>query len=90
MRVNYQKALAVNPWLFSYPVYLETVRPVIHNKQHLLVDPTGEVLPINSEYQNFYSLLAISGGAPIAMFGEFDGYQFYPLSVVTGMGLVEA
>lgn len=90
MRGNYQKAIAVNPWLYSYPIYLEAVRPVIHNKQHLLVDPTGEVLPINSEYKNFYSLLAISGGAPIAMFGEFDGYQFYPLSVVTGMGLVEA
>lgn len=90
MRTNYQKAIAVTPWLFSYPIYLEAVNPVLHNNRQLLIDPAGEILPIHEDYQNFYSLLAISGGAPIALFGEFDGYQFLPLSVVTGMGLVEA
>lgn len=90
MRINYQKALAANPWLLSYPVYLEAVRPIQYKKQLFLLDPDGEALPILEDYQNFYSLLAISGGAPISLFGEFDGDHFTPLSVVTGMGLVEA
>ncbi len=88
MRENYQKAIAVNPWLFSYPVYLENVRPFSLDRKRALLDPAGEVLPLTEDYQNFYRLLAISGGAPISLFGEFDGYHFFPLSIVTGMGLV--
>jgi hypothetical protein len=88
LRTNYQKAMAVNPWLYSYPAYLQQVRPVLHNRQMTLVDASGEGISIHPDYLNFYSLLAISGGGQISLFGEFDGYKFLPLSVVTGMGLV--
>lgn len=89
LRTNYQQALAVNPWLYAYPVYLQRVRPLVHNRQQLLLDASGESLPLHPDYENFYRLLAISGGAPISLFAEFDGYRALPLSVVTGMGLVE-
>jgi hypothetical protein len=90
LRVNYQKALTVNPWLLSYPVYLQGMRPVKNNRQLLLLDESGETAVLAKEYDNFYTLLAISGGGPMSVFGEFDGYQVLPLSVVTGNGLVEA
>lgn len=89
LRGNYQKALTVNPWVYAYPVYLQQVRPVVHNRNRLLLDSTGESLDLHPEYENFYRLLAISGGAPISLFAEFDGYRVLPLSVVTGLGLVE-
>jgi hypothetical protein len=88
LRGNYQKAIAVNPWLFSYPVYLQQVRPVKNPRQTIIVDSSGEAIPVGKDFQNIYTLLAISGGGPMSIFAEFDGYQLMPLSVVTGTGLV--
>jgi hypothetical protein len=88
LRENYKKAIAVNPWLFTYPVYLQKVRPIKNPRQTILVDGSGEVQPIGEGFQNIYTLLAISGGGPMSIFAEFDGYQVTPLSVVTGSGLV--
>lgn len=90
LRGNYQKALAVNPWLFVYPVYLTGVRPAVVDRQQLLFDEAGEALPLHPDYEGFYRLLAVSGGGPIALFAEFNGYELTPQSIVTGMGLMEA
>ena len=88
LRDNYQKALAVNPWLYAYPVYLSGARPTVNERQRYLVDGSGEGFPLHPAYENFYRLLSVSGGQPISLFAEFDGYCLHPLSVVTGMGLV--
>lgn len=88
LRGNYQKAITVNPWLYAYPVYLQQVRPVKDPRQAAFVDKNGEVMTINKDFQNIYTLLAISGGGPMSVFAEFDGYQLVPLSVVAGTGLV--
>lgn len=91
LRENYRKALAVNPWLLSYPVYLQAVRPIKHNGLPVLVDDSGDFLPLSdTESSTYYTLLAVSGGGPLKLFGEFDGYQIKPLSLNTGSGLVEA
>jgi len=90
MRANYRKALTVNPWLYTYPVYLRDVRPAKDGQHTVLLDEAGELLQLHKDYQNFYTLLAISGGAPVSLFGEFDGYTVRPLSVVAGVGMVEA
>ncbi|MCP9235859.1 hypothetical protein [Lewinella sp. JB7] len=87
---NYRRALAVNPWLLQYPVYLNAVRPVRDGGESLLIDERGVALPVHPEYSGFYRLLAVSGGAPTALFAEFDGYQLSPLSLLTELGLVEA
>jgi hypothetical protein len=84
---NYRRALAANPWLLSYPVYLQGVKLATRHQQYGLVDADGQSLPIHQDFENAYSLLAISGGRPFSIFGEFDGYSFLPLSTVTGMGL---
>ncbi|MFK8162396.1 MAG: hypothetical protein AB8H12_08020 [Lewinella sp.] len=88
LRENYKKAITVNPWLFTYPVYLQKVRPVKTPHQTTIIDGSGEALPIVKDFLNIYTLLAISGGGPMSLFAEFDGYQLTPLSVVTGTGLV--
>ena len=90
MLENYRRALGVNPWLLQYPVYLSEVRPVKQGTDSLLVDTDDRALPLPQEYEGFYRLLAVSGGAPITVFAEFDGYLLRPLSLLTELGLVDA
>lgn len=89
LRTNYQKALVANPWLYAYPAYLEEVRPVAAEGLRYLLDAEGEALPIVAGYEGFYRLLAVGGGEGVAVFGEFDGYTFLPLTIVTGQGLLD-
>lgn len=90
MLENYRRTLGVNPWLLQYPVYLSEVRPVKQGDELLLVDAGDRGLPLPRAYEGFYRLLAVSGGAPITVFAEFDGYQLRPLSLLTELGLVDA
>ncbi|MEL7161076.1 MAG: hypothetical protein AAFN92_09975, partial [Bacteroidota bacterium] len=85
LRENYRQALAANPWLYAYPCYLQAVRPV---PEVGLVDTQGEVLSLPADFTGFYHLLAVSGGKEIRLFGEFDGYELRPLSLLTEAGLV--
>ncbi len=87
---NYRRALAVNPWLLQYPVYLNAVCPVKRGDEMLLVDRQGVAYPVPSEFGGFYRLLAVSGGRDMALMAEFDGYQLWPLSLFTDLGLVRA
>ncbi|MBB4078639.1 hypothetical protein GGR28_001252 [Lewinella aquimaris] len=87
---NYRRALAVVPWLLQYPVYLNAVRPVRQSGELLLVDEAGAAFPVQPDFTGFYRLLAVSGGAPMTVFAEFDGYRLLPLSILTDLGLVEA
>ena len=90
MRGNYQLALAANPWLYSYPVYLESVTPRRAGRKTFLLDDNGEALLLPEDYVGFYRLLGISGGEPISLFGEFDGETFRALTVVYDGSLVDA
>ena len=85
---NYRRALAVSPWLLYYPVYLNAVRPIQAGADLFLVDAAGQSFPIDPAFTGFYQLLAVSGGRPMALFAEFDGYRLRPLSLLTGQGLV--
>ena len=87
---NYRRALAVNPWLLQYPVYLNAVHPVRRGDALLLVDSQGVAYPVSAEFSGFYRLLAVSGGKPMALMAEFDGYELRPLSLLTELGLVPA
>ena len=88
MLTNYRKALAATPWLASYPVFLSAVRPVRQEDGPYLVDANDRGLPLPVDFAGFYQLLAVGGGAPLALFAEFDGYRLRPLSMLTELGLV--
>ena len=85
---NYRRALGVNPWLLYYPVYLNAVQPLRQGGELLLIDQKGASIPCVPEYTGGYRLLAVSGGGPLTLFAEFDGYRLRPLSLLTGLGLV--
>ena len=87
---NYEKAIASNPWLYAYPTYLAAVTPRKRGRAGELVTNAGEVLRIHQEYEGIYTLLALSGGGVISVFGEFNGSDFTPLCLISGEGLVPA
>ncbi|PHI18311.1 hypothetical protein CEQ90_18545 [Lewinellaceae bacterium SD302] len=85
---DYRRALALQPWLPSYPVYLAEVRPMTKDGVFTLMDNYDHPLPLPADYQNFYTLLAAGGGTPLSLFAEFDGTHLRPLSLFTGAGLL--
>lgn len=85
---DYQRALALNPWLPTYPAYLGAVRPVRTRQGFHLLDKEDKSLPIVPNYPNFYQLLATSMGKGIPLFAEFDGNYLRPISLFTGTGFV--
>jgi hypothetical protein len=77
----YAEALASNPWLEHFPVALGPVRPHLVQERWWMVDPTGARLPLDPGADAGWRLLAISGGGPLPVFGEWDGFNVWPLAV---------
>ena len=78
----YAQALAANPWLQSFPCLLAEVLPAQEEGQLWLVDSTGEKILLSSEGLARWNLLAVSGGTPLTVFGEWDGKVLLPLSAI--------
>ena len=78
---SFAKALAVNPWLLDFPACLESVIPVKKGATLYLVDQQQKSLPVASREQIEWKLLALSGGHPLTLFGEWTGRKFVPLSI---------
>ncbi len=77
----YAAALALQPWLERFPVALQNVIPLRHGEQWMVRDAANHVLPIPSNFAKAWELLALSGGHPVQLFGEWDGEVLLPLSV---------
>lgn len=75
----YARALACQPWLERYPMLLSQVVPVPDGDRWHLVDASHR-LSVHPDFQNSWKLLAISGGRPLTLFGEWDGHHYLPLS----------
>ncbi len=91
----YSTALSLNPWLSVYPALLAQVTPVFSEEIFFLIDTNKKILPLvkNTEGSNTHTdfgwkLLALSGGKPISVFGEWNGRAFLPLSVFSEGRLV--
>ena len=78
---HYADMLAQNPWIDRIPLLLGAVIPRYEEQQWWLMDTHQQVLPIGSAFSQQWSLLAMSGGHPCTVFGEWDGLTFLPLSV---------
>ena len=86
----YSKAVAQNPWLNDFPVLLANVIPVFNKNQFFLIDVNKKYITcqfdLNAENKDLnddigWKIMALSGGKPIAIFGEWTGENLRPLSI---------
>ncbi len=78
----YTQALACNPWIEQFPFTLQAVIPLRQDEGWVLRDSVGYLLPITPRFAQGWQLLALSGGHPITVFGEWNGREFFPLSAL--------
>jgi hypothetical protein len=76
----YAAALSCYPWLERYPVLLKEALPFLEKGEWFCADRQGRRLPLAKQFLRGWSLLAISGGRAMGMFGEWDGERLLPLS----------
>ncbi len=74
----YSGALARNPWIERVPIALRAVHAVRHGGSWAVSDGDGTRLPLSETYQRGWNLVALGGGRPIALAGEFDGDTLAP------------
>ncbi|WP_055418276.1 SWIM zinc finger domain-containing protein [Streptomyces pactum] len=82
--VRYGEALRDDPWLESVPVTLEQVVPVPDGADWQLADAGGDTAlplpPAAGHRPGLWRLVALSGGAPVKVFGECGHRGFTPLT----------
>lgn len=82
---EYAEALAQQPWLEIQPAILAETMPVRGEANAwLLRDAGAHLLPCHPGFTDPWRLLALSGGQPLMVFGEWNGGQFWPLSAWRG------
>jgi hypothetical protein len=78
----YSTVVAQNPWIESFPVLIAQVIPVFYEKQFYLVDTEKKhiKLLVDKNQELGWQLMALSGGKPLAVFGEWAKESLNPLS----------
>jgi SWIM zinc finger len=74
-----------DPWLTTWPALLTGTPvpgPAAGNRWHI-VDEAGAALPL-AERESQWTLLAVSGGNPVTVAGEWNGREVLPLTVWHG------
>jgi hypothetical protein len=77
----YADVLAQSPWLPQFPVVLTDVTPVFFKNKLFLVDSDNKCLPIEPSQGTGEELVALSGGHPMTVFGEWNGGVLRSLNV---------
>jgi len=80
--------LSGDPWLERTPWLVRDCVPLRIGDGFLLRDSLGAVAPISRRFTNGWPLLAVSGGAPVTVFGEWNGHTLFPLGVVDERGFI--
>jgi hypothetical protein len=76
----YAGALAVQPFLDRHPVLLNGMVPDAGD-HGVLHDASGRAIVLHPDFRHPMHLLALSGGDPLTLCGEWDGRTLLPLSV---------
>jgi len=77
---HYATNLANNPWLTTHPCALEEVTPTLDKDTLILLDSDNYIIPTSISPPEKWQIIAMSGGHPINLFGEWTGKVFIPLS----------
>ena len=76
----FTQAIAQQPWVEQHPWLLTAAVPVYRSSGwRLQID--GHLLPMLLRNERGWQLLALSGGHPLMLFGEWNGETLTPLSV---------
>jgi hypothetical protein len=75
------EALSRQPWLDNFPLPLAEMKPVPLESRWLLQDQEGRCVPLAQGFSQPWELLALSGGHPVGLFGEWRDEELLPLSV---------
>lgn len=78
---------AANPFADRVPLALSGIVPLAEGRRHRVVDGDGATLDVGGD-ADLRLLLALSGGHPVDVFGEWDGEVLRPLSVAADGELV--
>lgn len=78
--MTYAGVLSLNPWLEAIPALLQTVVPVRRGERWFARDSDARLLSLKSDATSGWNLLALSGGYPITIFGEWNGHSLLPIS----------
>lgn len=78
----YAQALSQNPWLRALPACLGSVRPVLLPTNNWVLQDalTRQQLPLTCSLSEAWQMLAVGGGHPMRVFGEWNGRSFQPLA----------
>ncbi len=84
----YVDALMRNPWIERYPYALASVTPEYVEGRWYVRDEEGHRLPIAARCKQTWSMLSVSGGSALSLFGEWDGFEFLPLTLFAAQDTV--
>lgn len=82
MAKAYATVLAENPWLNIFPCLLDDVVPSLEQGEIILIDQAKGYVSLGKPITASWKLLALSGGHPISVFGEWNGNFFSPLTAI--------
>src|SRR5579871_488213 len=88
MLSSYADAIASNPWLDVFPAALTPVIPFRQGETWSVRDQEGHLLTLSHAFTQQWRLMAVSGGHPMTLFGEWDGAHFLPVSAWTNARLI--
>jgi len=77
---TYADVLALNPWVEAIPAPLQTVIPLRRSERWFARDTDGRLLSLRCEASLGWKLIALSGGYPITIFGEWNGQSLLPVT----------
>ena len=77
----YADALSVQPWLQVFPAVFNEVVPRWQDEGFWMTDRQQKSLRLSASGNEGWKLVALSGGHPVSVFGEWDGSVFRVLAV---------
>jgi len=76
------------PWTEQHPMLLRDALPATATSPWRVRDADGRWLRVSERFRDRWRLLAVSGGAAVSLFGEWDGESLLPLTVWGDSGAI--